>query len=184
MAVVGRAVMELFSADLFEPPKKKESPHPRAYLDIETDFDQWITVVGIFRPDLGHKQWVRPNLVAEEISAFLKGVETVFTYNGARFDLPIIKEQLKLDVAGLFKHQDLMHDCWAKDLYGGLKAVEKTLGIHRDTDGTTGVDALHLWAKYQLEKDAEALEYLLRYNREDVENLEALARKLGVIKFT
>jgi uncharacterized protein YprB with RNaseH-like and TPR domain len=172
---------ELFSPDLFSAPKK-ESPSPRAYLDIETDYDQWITVVGIFRPDLGHKQWIRPDLHVHEMKAFLSGVETVFTYNGARFDLPIIKAQLKLDVEGLFKHQDLMLDCWAKDLYGGLKKVEQTLGIHRDTEGMTGVDALKLWEKYHVEKDKEALDVLLRYNREDVENLEALARKLGVIK--
>ncbi len=46
----------------------------------------------------------------------------------------------------------------------------------------TGVDALKLWEKFSTERDAEALELLLRYNREDVENLESLARKLGVIK--
>ncbi len=173
--------MELFSPDLFQKPKR-ESPSPRAYVDIETDYDQWITVVGIYRTDAGHKQWVRPNLSADEMKAFLDGAEAVFSYNGARFDLPIIKDQLKLDIAGLYKHQDLMYDCWAKDLYGGLKKVEETLGIHRDTAGLTGVDALKLWEKYHVEKDAEALELLLRYNREDVENLEALAHKLGVIK--
>jgi uncharacterized protein YprB with RNaseH-like and TPR domain len=173
--------MELFSPDLFAAPKK-ESPNPRAYLDIETDYDQWITVVGIYRPDLGHKQWVRPDLKADEMKAFLDGVETVFTYNGARFDLPIVRDQLKLDVEKLFKHHDLMYTCWEKDLYGGLKKVEVMMGIHRDTEGLTGVDALKLWEKFSTERDAEALELLLRYNREDVENLESLARKLGVIK--
>jgi uncharacterized protein len=173
--------MELFSPDLFQKPKR-ESPNPRAYVDIETDYDSWITVVGIYRPDLGHKQWVRPNLKADEMKSFLDGVEMVFTYNGARFDLPIIKQQLHLDIEALFKHHDLMHTCWQNDLYGGLKKVEITLGIHRDTAGMSGADALKLWEKYSLEKDAEALEVLLRYNREDVENLEALARKLNVIK--
>lgn len=173
--------MELFSPDLFSAPKK-ESPHPRAYVDIETDYDQWITVVGIYRPDAGHKQWVRPDLDVAAMKAFLSGVETIFTYNGARFDLPIIKDQLKLDLCGLFKHHDLMHTCWERDLYGGLKKVEVTLGIHRDTEGMGGADALKLWEKFNLEKDPEALELLLHYNREDVENLEILARKLDVIK--
>lgn len=173
--------MELFSPDLFQKPKK-EIPAPRAYLDIETDYDQWITVVGIFRPDLGHKQWVRPDLKADEMMSFLDGCETVFTYNGARFDLPIVRDQLKLDVEKLFNHHDLMHTCWRNNLYGGLKKVEVTLGIHRDTAGMTGIDALKLWEKYWREKDAESLELLLRYNREDVENLETLARKLGLIK--
>jgi uncharacterized protein len=75
-----------------------------------------------------------------------------------------------------------MHDCWAKNLYGGLKKVEMTLGIHRDTEGMNGVDAMKLWEKHHREKDAGALEILLRYNREDIENLEILARKLGLIK--
>lgn len=173
--------MDLFSPDLFAPPKK-ESPNPRAYVDVETDYDQWITVVGIYRPDRGHKQWVRPDLKVEEMRAFLDGVEAVFTYNGARFDLPLIKDQLHLDIAGQFTHIDVMHACWANNLYGGLKKVEKTLGIGRETDGVTGVDALKLWEKHSIEKDPEALKLLLHYNREDVENLEALARKLGLIK--
>lgn len=173
--------MELFSNDLFAAPKK-ESPSPRAYLDIETDYDQWITVVGIYRPDLGHKQWTRPNLDVAGMKAFMSGIERVFTYNGARFDLPIIRDQLKFDVEKIYQHHDLMHTCWENDLYGGLKKVEQTLGIHRDTEGMTGIDALKLWDKYNTDKDPEALELLLRYNREDVENLEALARKLKVIK--
>lgn len=173
--------MDLFSPELFQAPKK-ETPSPRAYVDVETDEDQWITVVGIFRPDRGNRQWVRPDLPADEMKAFLDGVETVFSYNGARFDLPLIKDQLKLDIAGHFEHRDLMHDCWANNLYGGLKKVEMTLGIHRDTEGMNGVDAIKLWEKHHREKDAEALEVLLRYNREDVENLEILARKLGLIK--
>jgi uncharacterized protein YprB with RNaseH-like and TPR domain len=154
---------------------------PRAYLDIETDWLRNITVVGVFRPDRGCRQWVRPDLAAEPIADFLRGIEVLFTYNGARFDLPIIKDQLRLDLKALHPHRDLMHDCWSRRLFGGLKGVERTLGIHRDTEGVDGLEAIRLWGRFLREGEKEALEVLLRYNREDVENLEALAVRLGIV---
>lgn len=153
----------------------------RAYLDVETDAAWRLTVVGIFRPDLGCRQWVRPHLVGGEIRQFLEGVDCLMTYNGERFDLPILREQLKVDLASLFKHRDLMYDCWRHKLKGGLKRVEQLLGIHRDTQGIDGLAAIRLWNAFQFKGDRQALDTLLLYNREDVENLEALALKLGVI---
>jgi uncharacterized protein YprB with RNaseH-like and TPR domain len=153
---------------------------PRAYLDIETDRQRRITVVGVFRPDRGPFQWVAPGLDVKELRDYLQGIEVLFTYNGARFDLPVIHEQLGVDLAREFRHQDLMYDCWSRRLFGGLKKVEHILGIHRDTEGIDGLAALSLWDRY-VQGDNEALEVLLRYNREDVENLERLAVKLGVV---
>lgn len=155
-------------------------PLIRAYVDVETDEMKALTVVGVFRPDRGAKQWVRPNFSRFDFLNFLSGVESVMTYNGARFDLPLIKEQLGADVEALFRHRDLMLDCWANNLYGGLKKVEAQLGIHRDTEGVDGLQAIRLWHAHR-RGEAGALELLLRYNREDVENLEALALKLGVV---
>lgn len=152
----------------------------RAYVDVETDEMKTLTVVGAFRPDRGAKQWVRPNFSKFDFLNFLSGVEQVMTYNGARFDLPLIKDQLGADVEALFRHRDLMLDCWANNLYGGLKKVEAQLGIHRDTEGVDGLQAIRLWHAHR-RGEAGALELLLRYNREDVENLEALALKLGVV---
>ena len=152
----------------------------RAYLDVETDERQALTVVGVFRPDRGHRQWVRPQFSRLELPNYLTDVELLMTYNGARFDLPLVRDQLGADLATLFRHRDLMLDCWAQNLYGGLKKVERRLGIHRDTEGVDGWAAIRLWHAHRA-GDAEALDLLLRYNREDVENLEALARKLGVL---
>ena len=152
----------------------------RAYLDVETDERQALTVVGVFRPDRGHRQWIRPQFSRLELLNYLTDVELLMTYNGARFDLPLVRDQLGADLATLFRHRDLMLDCWAHNLKGGLKNVERILGIHRDTEGIDGLAAIRLWNAHR-RGDAEALETLLRYNREDVENLEALALKLGVI---
>jgi uncharacterized protein YprB with RNaseH-like and TPR domain len=70
---------------------------------------------------------------------FLSGVECLMSYNGARFDLPILKDQLRVDLESMFSHRDLMLDCWAHNLKGGLKNVERILGIHRDTEGIDGL---------------------------------------------
>ena len=42
-----------------------------------------------------------------------------------------------------------MYDCRKRKLVGGLKGVERTLGIHRDTEGVNGLQAMRLWAAYQ-----------------------------------
>lgn len=152
----------------------------RAYLDVETDERHALTVLGVFRPDRGHRQWIRPNFSRMELLNYLTDVELLMTYNGARFDLPLVRDQLGADLVRLFRHRDLMLDCWAQNLYGGLKKVEQRLGIHRDTEGVDGWAAIRLWHAHRT-GDADALDLLLRYNREDVENLEALARKLGVL---
>jgi uncharacterized protein YprB with RNaseH-like and TPR domain len=72
-----------------------------------------------------------------------------------------------------------MYDCWSCNLYGGFKAVEQQLGISRQSQGITGLDAVMLWWKYKCEGDQEALAKLLEYNKEDVMNLKVLRDKLA-----
>jgi uncharacterized protein YprB with RNaseH-like and TPR domain len=73
-----------------------------------------------------------------------------------------------------------MYDCWRLDLYGGLKAVEKLLGIGRQLKDVNGFMAVVLWQKYIDENDYEALRTLLKYNEEDVINLKTLRDRLEV----
>ena len=60
---------------------------------------------------------------------------------------------------------------------GGLKAIESELGIERteETRDMRGHDAVRLWRRFE-RGDEEALEILLEYNRQDVENLRPLMR--------
>lgn len=153
-----------------------------AFLDIETSWSRHITVIGVYRPSLGTKQLVSPEISESSLLNLLKGVEMLFTYNGSRFDLPVIETHIGIDLVEHMDHRDLMHDCWHNGLYGGLKRVEQILGIHRDTEGIDGLAAMNLWEQHRRHGDAEALEVLLRYNREDVENLEILAAKIGVLQ--
>ena len=73
-----------------------------------------------------------------------------------------------------------MYDCWKKNLKGGLKAVEKKLGINRKLKGVDGCMAVQLWYDYVNNNDEAALQTLLDYNEEDVVNLRVLRRKLEV----
>jgi uncharacterized protein YprB with RNaseH-like and TPR domain len=156
-----------------------------AYLDIETtglsSTYSYITVIGIYLDDGRDSQLVQlvgDTVCAPNLRAALGDVQTIFTYNGSRFDLPFIKDQLKTDLESSHRHRDLMYDCWRCNLRGGFKAVERQLGISRELTGISGFDAIRLWRLYREGDNQEALRTLLRYNEEDVVNLKTLRHHL------
>jgi len=156
-----------------------------AYLDIETtglcSFYDEITVIGIcLSKDSGNElvQLVGGDVTRANLLRTLRCVDTIYTYNGSRFDLPFINSRLRVNLREHFHHHDLMHDCWRNNLYGGFKAVERQLGIPRRLRGIGGAEAVILWWRYQINHDRKALDLLLEYNKEDVVNLIALRWKL------
>ena len=169
-----------------------DKPPPRernfsAYLDIETTslspIDGELTVIGLYLDNGKTEEFVQ--LVGDEISAAkllkaLREVKVLYTYNGSRFDLPYIEVKLGVDLTKRCLHHDLMYDCWRRNLYGGLKEVERKLGIDRRSAGIDGRMAVRLWWNYKLYDDEKALLTLLGYNREDVLNLKLLRQKLHV----
>jgi uncharacterized protein YprB with RNaseH-like and TPR domain len=156
-----------------------------AYLDIETtglcSFYDEITVIGICLGDGTDNtlvQLVGSDATRSNLLRNLRCVDTIYTYNGSRFDLPFITSRLGVNLKEHFHHRDLMHDCWRNDLYGGFKAVERQLGIPRRLTGVGGADAVMLWWRYQTKHDTRALDLLLEYNKEDVFNLMVLRGRL------
>lgn len=156
-----------------------------AYLDIETTglspLDSRLTVVGICRCDGDNTSFVQlvgRDITADSILEALEGVRILYTYNGSRFDLPFIHNQLGINLEGTFTHRDLMYDCWRCNLYGGFKGVEKQLGIQRKLKEVDGYEAVRLWYRYVEAFDLDALNTLLEYNKEDVLNLKVLKEKL------
>jgi len=156
-----------------------------AYLDIETTglSCQYadITVIGIYLvngSDSSLTQLVGREVTVNNLLEVVNGVQTIYTYNGSRFDLPFISGSLGIDLESIANHRDLMYDCWRCNLFGGFKAVEQQLGIARRLKGITGFDAVLLWQRYQYYDDQKALATLLEYNREDVMNLRVLREKL------
>ena len=156
-----------------------------AYLDIETtglcSFYDEITVIGVcLASNNGNKmvQLVGDDATRTNLLRTLRCVDTIYTYNGSRFDLPFINSRLSVNLREHFHHHDLMHDCWRNNLYGGFKAVERRLGIPRRLRGIEGAEAVVLWWRYQIHHDRKALDLLLEYNKEDVVNLITLKGKL------
>lgn len=157
-----------------------------AYLDIETTGLSWmvaeITVIGIYLINGNDSKLVQ--LVGNEVTVgnllrIVSGVNTIYTYNGSRFDLPFINGSLGIDLETIADHHDLMYDCWRCNLFGGFKAVEQQLGLPRRLQGITGLDAVLLWHRYQKYGDRDALDLLLEYNKEDVVNLKVLRERLS-----
>ncbi|HEX5691133.1 MAG TPA: ribonuclease H-like domain-containing protein, partial [Roseiflexaceae bacterium] len=107
-------------------------------MDIETAFDGSITVIGIYRPDWGTIQLVGGGVRDVPLYSALDGVDTVVTFNGSSFDLPIIRKRLYADLKRDFEHCDLLYVCRRRGLRGGLKRVEAMLGIGRETAGISG----------------------------------------------
>ena len=120
-----------------------------AYLDIETTglspTNCDITVIGIYLcngSDTKFTQLVGKDITMGGISESLVGVSKIHTYNGSRFDLPFIASRVGVDLAQSIEHRDLMYDCWKCNLYGGLKSVEKQLGIQRQLTEMNGYEAV------------------------------------------
>jgi uncharacterized protein YprB with RNaseH-like and TPR domain len=156
-------------------------PITEAYIDIETTgltfSGSEITVVGIYLcrgDDDEFIQFIGRDISADAIMEALEGADIIYTYNGSRFDLPFIHSQCGINLCHHFRHRDLMYDCWRKNLRGGLKRVEKQLGIGRNIPDVDGREAVRLWWRYVDTFDLEALNKLCEYNREDVVNLKTL----------
>ncbi len=157
-----------------------------AYLDIETTglsrFYDYITLIGIYRcngVDSELIQLVGEQVTRDNLITALEDVNTIYTYNGSRFDIPFINRHLKVNLEAKIYHHDLMYDCWRNNLYGGFKAVERKLGICRELQDVDGFEATMLWRRYKQFGDQESLNILLKYNGEDVVNLRALRESLN-----
>jgi uncharacterized protein YprB with RNaseH-like and TPR domain len=149
------------------------------FLDIETTGlgpENEITVVGIFNGQTT-KSFVRGiNLSKETIEKELSKYRLVLTFYGSGFDIPFIKREFPgicLDQA----HIDLYFASKRTGLRGGLKKIERDLGISRNEliDEIDGFEAVRLWRRWERSKNKEALEKLVEYNKADVVNLKELA---------
>jgi uncharacterized protein YprB with RNaseH-like and TPR domain len=151
----------------------------KAYLDIETDREGNISVIGISIGSQGFKQFVGKGITSHKVANCLRQARTIVTFNGDSFDLPQIKKHLNLDLAVTHHSYDLFKVKKQLNIKGGLKELEKLYGIERKTDGVNGFKAIQLWEIYRRHGRKDALELLLQYNREDVLNLIPLEEKFN-----
>ncbi len=150
-----------------------------AYLDIETDGlerDSTVTVVTVHRKNNTYTLTHGIDLDAASLSDALEGTKILVTFNGSCFDVPVLRNSFpKVDLD--MPHYDLRFACRKVGLKGGLKGIEKELGIIRDDDieGVDGEDAVRLWKQWEKRGDKDALRILTEYNRADTINLEGIA---------
>lgn len=146
------------------------------YLDIETSGGyqgiEEITVIGIYD---GRKiQTFVSGINLDEFEIAISGYDLIITFNGSSFDLPIIRRWFR-NISLPAAHIDLRFLLKKLGYAGGLKKIEKTLGIVRspEIDGMDGYEAVLLWKAYQW-GDRSALDTLIRYNTADIVNLKPL----------
>ncbi len=147
------------------------------YLDIETDGlnpqSSMVTVIGLF-DGLSYRAFIAGEDLEEALS-IIASADIIVTFGGTKFDIPFLRAKYNW-LSQPPVHLDLCELLRRLGLRGGLKRIEKKLGISRanEVDGLDGYQAVKLWYEY-LNGNEKALGKLISYNREDVINLVILA---------
>jgi len=148
------------------------------FLDIETtglspDYHE-VTLIGAY--GAGSLALFINGVNLHEFPAYVARFPLLVTFNGSQFDVPFLRRHFpaaRLDQA----HLDLRFALASLGYRGGLKVVERTLGMNRDAEieGVDGFEAVRLWYRYR-QGDRAALRKLALYNLTDVVNLVGLAQ--------
>ncbi len=148
------------------------------FLDIETTglspHDNEVTMIGALGG--GQLALFINGINLDQFPAYVARFPLLVTFNGSQFDVPFLRvrfPEARLDQA----HFDLRFALASLGYRGGLKAVERTLGVTRTAEIQTvdGFEAVWLWFRYQ-RGDRAALRKLALYCLTDVANLVGLAR--------
>lgn len=148
-----------------------------AFLDIETTGlyhgVDVITLIGVFDGQRT-KVFIR-GINLQEFTQEIGNYSLIVTFNGKRFDVPFIR-RVSGELPSYQAHIDLLYPLRRLGYRGGLKAIETQLGLEREgaLKEVDGFLAVLLWREYQQGNKA-ALDTLVRYNLEDVVNLQYLA---------
>ncbi len=154
-------------------------PHA-AFFDIETD-------------GLGDKANVTmiACLIGERLDVFtrdasldgflrcIEEAEILVSFNGATFDEPKLLNHFRIPKFAR-PHLDLRKVCKARGITGGLKQIEKQIGLIRPPDivAMSGEDADWMWRAWEKDHDETLRTKLLRYCAADVIALRHLAAHL------
>lgn len=157
-----------------------EKEKSKLYLDIETTGlskeKHKITVIGAYDGEEVYQLINGKSLTEDNLNKLLTRANEVVTFNGKRFDIPFLQHHYS--ICSDFEHKDLMYLGWKLNWYGGLKKIEKKLGINRDSGVDNGRKAVELWKKYKSKDHNKSLKKLLQYNKEDVINLVKVEKEM------
>jgi uncharacterized protein len=153
------------------------------FVDIETTgLSRWsdeITVLGIYDGKISQQYINGKNL--PDAKARLKEFDIIVTFNGKQFDIPFIEHRFSCTYD--FAHLDLRYLLKEIGFQGGLKSIERQLGIARDAsiEGVDGFEAVNLWYRFK-RGNAEALQRLMKYNEQDIVSLSGLLQHYLTVK--
>lgn len=158
-----------------------------ALVDIETTgrtpgYDQ-ITVIGLSDGEAVERAFVadRPLAGDEKLNDYItaiKNYKLIVTFNGESFDIPFIEKYFRDSNYHLEQpHIDLIWPARSLGLTGGLKDMEKQIGIARDEGiaDMRGNEAITLWGQWKQSGDRAAYDRLVTYCKADCTNLKAFA---------
>ncbi len=160
-----------------------EAKEKATCLDIETDglgAGARVTVVGIHRDGRSTILVRGQDLTRENLTNALQGSRLLITFNGSSFDLPMLEREYPFLIPRV-PHFDLRHGCARVGLHGGLKSIEKQMGMKRgqELEYVTGEQAVYLWYAWERRGNMNALNLLKRYNEEDTRNLAPIAERVN-----
>jgi uncharacterized protein YprB with RNaseH-like and TPR domain len=148
-----------------------------AYVDIETTglalAQAQITSIALY-DGKALKVYVQGRNL-DDFVADIAEYSLLVTWNGRVFDAPFLRRFFGIPLQ--MAHLDLYPVFRSMGVSGGLKKVEKYLGLDRhELDGVDGYMAVLLWREYLRSGNEKVMDTLLAYNAEDVFSLEILCR--------
>lgn len=151
-----------------------------SYFDIETNGQPYgdnITLIVCY-----HKNRLYKFINGDNLDVFLDLLDDItllVSFNGNSFDVPIVENYFHIPKIPC-AHIDLRWLAYHIGFKGGLKSIEREIGIRRPAElvGINGMDAILLWMEWKNNHSQEALDLLIHYCCADVLSLQLLAGKI------
>ena len=155
-----------------------------SFFDIETsglDADSIVTLVCCFHE--GQPLHFLANENLDDFLDVLERVKLLVSFNGKSFDVPRVLDRFHIPELPC-AHVDLRWLCHHAGWRGGLKKIERALGLRRppDLDGLGGAEAVWLWQAWVERGDEQARRTLERYCSADTVMLKLLAGRLCALQ--
>lgn len=149
------------------------------FLDVETDRDRELRLVGLYSSGCGVVQVVDAEITRARLSRLLPKAGHLFTFNGAQCDIPAIRHALGLDLNQRFVSRDLRRQCRDCGLKGGQKFIDRRLGFRRDAEPPNVWQQWSYSDRYDARGDERALGIMKHYNELAIHCLRHIRRWLS-----
>jgi len=152
------------------------------FIDVETTGLSWnhchASVIAAY-----HRGTMHAFVYGENLDDFLylaDESELLVSFNGTCFDLPFIEKTFNIPSLNR-PHVDLRWVAWHMGYRGGLKSIERHLGISRPShvDGIDGFEAVDLYYRWQ-QGDTSCRDLLVSYCEADVLSTYLVAQRILV----